>query len=515
MSDPAAEAKAAAAAAAKAEKEARKLQFAAANPALANKADKSKPAAAAPSPPAASAPSPAASSASAPAAAATAAPAPVKVLAYALPEPLSQLRQASVIPPFGGAAPTASPHVAASLLNDDHTQSTHPRVAALGALLTSRCIVGGNARLLAMLDALCLAACSYVESHAVSGGMRVLQNLSAHLKYNVQHLESCRPFSNGMQQVVTRIMRQLETLRELSAKAIYAMFQELRNELLDAVAYTASGVASCIQEGDVVVTYGRSSAIEMALCSLCERNHTIAEANRIRQRKLALQQEAAASGMSNQPSASEHHHEMSVATPVNSMPPHSMTSVMAGAAAGTSQQSCSPRTVLNFSVVVVDSAPLFEGRALLRKLREAGAPSVTYCLLDACVMAVHRSTKVFIGASAMMPNGQVLGRAGTAMVAMAAKYCRKPVFAVSESYKFTAHLSSSILSGATTMLGGAAPYRSGSPQTAAAKAAEQQRKSNSMMYDLTAPGTVNFVVSEHEVHDPTAIAAVVKMQLNN
>ena len=44
--------------------------------------------------------------------------------------------------------------------------------------------------------------------------------------------------------------------------------------------------------------------------------------------------------------------------------------------------------------------------------------------------------KVFIGAAAMMNNGTVLGRAGTAMVAMVAHAYHIPVMVCCETYKF-------------------------------------------------------------------------------
>lgn len=73
-----------------------------------------------------------------------------------------------------------------------------------------------------------------------------------------------------------------------------------------------------------------------------------------------------------------------------------------------------------FSVVVADSRPLFEGKNLARSLARAGL-QVQYCLLTGLGSLSKKVTKCFLGASAMMGNGRLYSRAGTAMVAMMAK----------------------------------------------------------------------------------------------
>jgi translation initiation factor eIF-2B subunit delta len=74
----------------------------------------------------------------------------------------------------------------------------------------------------------------------------------------------------------------------------------------------------------------------------------------------------------------------------------------------------------DFSIVVADSRPLFEGKNLARSLARAGL-QVQYCLLTGLGGLSKKVTKCFLGASAMMANGRLYSRAGTAMVAMVAK----------------------------------------------------------------------------------------------
>lgn len=95
---------------------------------------------------------------------------------------------------------------------------------------------------------------------------------------------------------------------------------------------------------------------------------------------------------------------------------------------------CKPKRV-----IVIDAAPLFEGRQLADKLSSAGI-EVTYGLITACCTLMPKCTRVFLGASAVLQNGDVFGRCGMALVAACAKLFRKPVLCFSESYKFVAEV---------------------------------------------------------------------------
>jgi translation initiation factor eIF-2B subunit delta len=89
-----------------------------------------------------------------------------------------------------------------------------------------------------------------------------------------------------------------------------------------------------------------------------------------------------------------------------------------------------------FSVIVVDSKPLFEGKQLARKLANHGL-KVRYYLITGASHAVRDATKVFLGAHAMMSNGRLYSRVGTALVSMLASSQSLPVIVLCESVKFT------------------------------------------------------------------------------
>ncbi|KAJ4290213.1 hypothetical protein N0V90_010428 [Kalmusia sp. IMI 367209] len=89
-----------------------------------------------------------------------------------------------------------------------------------------------------------------------------------------------------------------------------------------------------------------------------------------------------------------------------------------------------------FTVIVVDSKPLFEGKTLARKLANQGI-SVRYYLITGASHAVKDASKVFLGAHAMMSNGRLYSRVGTALVSMLARSHSLPVIVLCESVKFT------------------------------------------------------------------------------
>lgn len=89
----------------------------------------------------------------------------------------------------------------------------------------------------------------------------------------------------------------------------------------------------------------------------------------------------------------------------------------------------------SFSVILIDSSPLFEGRSLLSSLSYHGIPC-TYGLLPSLPSLLARTDLVLLGTNAVLGDGACYSRAGTASVAMLAKGMSKPVLVCSETYKF-------------------------------------------------------------------------------
>ncbi|KAL8283969.1 hypothetical protein RQP46_005082 [Phenoliferia psychrophenolica] len=89
-----------------------------------------------------------------------------------------------------------------------------------------------------------------------------------------------------------------------------------------------------------------------------------------------------------------------------------------------------------FSVVVVDSRPLYEGKNLLASLRSASIPT-TYVLLPALSAILPRVSLCLLGTAALLSNGSMFSRAGTAMVALLSSAKGVPVICCCETYKFS------------------------------------------------------------------------------
>ncbi|KAJ3068137.1 Eukaryotic translation initiation factor 2B, subunit 4 delta, 67kDa [Rhizoclosmatium hyalinum] len=89
-----------------------------------------------------------------------------------------------------------------------------------------------------------------------------------------------------------------------------------------------------------------------------------------------------------------------------------------------------------FKVIVCDARPKLEGRILLKNLAAAGI-SCSYVLVNHLGAVMPKVSKLIIGASALLSNGAVLSRTGTAIAAMMAHDAHVPVIVLCEIIKFS------------------------------------------------------------------------------
>lgn len=89
-----------------------------------------------------------------------------------------------------------------------------------------------------------------------------------------------------------------------------------------------------------------------------------------------------------------------------------------------------------FSVVVVDSRPDHEGQEMLEALAKEGI-CCTYVLINAISFIMPKVTKVLLGAHALLANGYVMSRVGTAQISMVANFYNVPVLVCCETHKFS------------------------------------------------------------------------------
>jgi translation initiation factor eIF-2B subunit delta len=167
-----------------------------------------------------------------------------------------------------------------------------------------------------------------------------------------------------------------------------------------------------------------------------------------------------------------------------------------------------------FRVIVIDSRPLFEGKNLARALAELGL-EVQYSLTHAISHAIKDATKVFLGAHAMMSNGCLYSRVGTAIVAMMASETEVPVIVCCESIKFTDKVAlDSIVTNEV-----APPDELIPSTTPPSPISKWQDAANlqllNIMYDVTPAEYIKMVITEYGSLPPSSVPVVHRISTNS
>lgn len=161
----------------------------------------------------------------------------------------------------------------------------------------------------------------------------------------------------------------------------------------------------------------------------------------------------------------------------------------------------------SFRVIVIDSRPLCEGKVLASDLADAGL-EVQYSLLHGLSHLIKDATKVLLGAHAMLSNGRLYSRAGTALVAMMAKEHNVPVIVCCESVKFSERVA----------LDSIAMNEIAPPDELILQQKTPSRLSNwmdtpnlqmlNLMYDLTPADCIDMVITEYGSLPPSSVPVV-------
>ena len=162
-----------------------------------------------------------------------------------------------------------------------------------------------------------------------------------------------------------------------------------------------------------------------------------------------------------------------------------------------------------FKVMIVDSLPGLEGRGLLHRLVEAGL-ECSYVMLNAISFIMAEVTKVILGAFAMLTNGNLISRAGNAVVAMMAHRFNIPVMVCCESYKFVdrAQLDSicfNELGNPDALVPGGAD-----PNLLQDWRSMDHLKLLNLQYDLTPAEFLSVIITEFGLIPPTSIPLVLR-----
>ena len=334
--------------------------------------------------------------------------------------------------------------------------SMHPAINTLGHLYSTHALLGGNTRCRAMLQTYALLLQSY-EPPVTSRDYRHDVDHSL-LKPAFQYWTTqCRPHSVSMGNAFSFLKLAVANLdRDLE----WNEAQEILLESMDAyvterIEYAGKAISrhasSKIQEGDVIVVFGKSEVVNRLLLDAY--------------------------------------------------------------------------TEKKFRVIVVDSRPLLEGRDTLQILSRAGI-SCTYVLLNALTYLMMREvTKVFLGASALMSNGSVLSRIGSACVALLAQSNHIPVLVCCETYKICNRVQLESITGnelgdadevACTDCERAGPSNRWDAVTERKEECldgwknQPNLKLLNLIYDLTPSDFVTGVVTEVGILPPTSVAVLLR-----
>lgn len=178
-----------------------------------------------------------------------------------------------------------------------------------------------------------------------------------------------------------------------------------------------------------------------------------------------------------------------------------------------------------FRVIVVDSRPLLEGRDTLEILSRAGIPC-TYVLLNALSYLMMREvTKVFLGASALMSNGSVLSRVGTACVALLANSNHIPVLVGCETYKICNRVQLESITGNELGDANEVAFTDCARLSPSNRWVEEKKQDGgilydwksqpnlkllNLMYDLTPSSAVTGIVTEVGILPPSSVAVLLR-----
>jgi translation initiation factor eIF-2B subunit delta len=209
-----------------------------------------------------------------------------------------------------------------------------------------------------------------IESYQIPPDVALARHFIPHcLSPQIEYIKSCRPLSVGMgnairylKDCIVKVDPELAE-REAKQQLLDQVDDFIRERITAASAIIAREARKVIADGDVILTFAKSSIVEKVLIDAYE------EGKHIR-------------------------------------------------------------------VIVVDAKPLHEGKHLAQSLRAAGI-EVDYYPITGIAHAITQARKVFLGAHAMLSDGRLFSRAGSAVVAMQAADHRLPVHVLCESYKFS------------------------------------------------------------------------------
>ncbi|KAI9678617.1 MAG: Eukaryotic translation initiation factor 2B, subunit 4 delta, 67kDa [Caeruleum heppii] len=331
-------------------------------------------------------------------------------------------------------------------------KEVHPAMLALGLQMSNYVICGSNARCVATL----LAFKRVIESYTTPPDQTLTRHLTSHLSPQIDYLKSCRPLSISMGNAIRWLKLEVSSVdkdtpeEEAKSGLCAGIDNYIREKITVADRVIANSAGEKIKDGDVILTFAKSSLVQQTLVGAHARG-------------------------------------------------------------------------VRFRVVVVDARPLFEGRHLARALASVGL-EVQYSLLHGIGHAIKDASKVFLGAHAMMSNGRLYSRVGTATVAMMAHAADIPVIVCAESIKFTERVAlDSIVTNEIAPADELVPFAShitpsGGEVKNGSPLASWHDNANlrllNVLYDVTPAEYVKMVITEYGSLPPSSVPVVHRLSTN-
>ncbi|KAH8402166.1 hypothetical protein KR009_010356, partial [Drosophila setifemur] len=167
------------------------------------------------------------------------------------------------------------------------------------------------------------------------------------------------------------------------------------------------------------------------------------------------------------------------------------------------------RRQVAFRMIVVDSRPGCEGQEMLRRLHATGIPC-TYVLINAVGYVMAEATKVLLGAHALLANGYVMARTGTAQVALVANAHNVPVLVCCETHKFSERFQTDAI--VYNELSDPNQLVRGDKCQLNNWAAKGKLMPLNLNYDITPPELVSAVVTEVAILPCTSVPVILRIK---
>lgn len=300
------------------------------------------------------------------------------------------------------------------IASDHIAKDVHPTIFTLALRYSSGAVTGSNARCLAMLAAFKEVIRDYVTPQ----GTTLARNLATYLSLQISYLVKARPLSVGMGTAIRHLKREISTrsidkpddVLRAELHAAIDTFARERVEMSGAV--IARAAAARVRDGDVVLVYAHSTTVLAALAEAVRQGRRFSvvvvdsrprrEGRQMLERVVAVQRGV-----------------------------HNPEPLYPGANTRTIENTPDLSSSMDAEAFGDDPPSNSTGE------NGGGIDEVTFVQLSGLEYVMKEVTKVFLGAHALLANGALYARAGTAAVAAAAHHRHTPCVVLCETYKFS------------------------------------------------------------------------------